>query len=273
MVGQDAGTFLHSQLTQDVVSLVAGDSRLSLVLEPNGHVVCACEIICVNPQSFVLIVDPLASEMLIKRLSMYLIRTKAQISSLGDADLILGDENFGSQYLGKSASLPGTSWTLPGFDLKLEELGPYAYLALRAFGNWPRYGVEYDSGALPNLFGNLNRLVSFVKGCYTGQELVERVDSRGAAAPQVIYGCLFDSAPQIKGLDLYVGERLGGKVSEVCEFPPGEIGAFLMRMSNVKIDPTGCQVGFAILRRGVTPEMITAKKVGDEISAISVRSL
>ena len=41
-------------------------------------------------------------------------------------------------------------------------------------------------GDIPATAGVTSIAVSFTKGCYPGQELVERMDSRGASAPVVL---------------------------------------------------------------------------------------
>src|SRR5690606_32740692 len=41
----------------------------------------------------------------------------------------------------------------------------------------PRMGAELDESTIPAEAGVVDRSVSFTKGCYTGQELVARVDS------------------------------------------------------------------------------------------------
>ena len=46
-------------------------------------------------------------------------------------------------------------------------------------------GRELDEHTIPAEAGVVDRSVSFTKGCYTGQELVAHVDSRGSnTAPQ-----------------------------------------------------------------------------------------
>ena len=47
----------------------------------------------------------------------------------------------------------------------------------------PAMGAELDEKTIPAATGVLDRSVSFTKGCYTGQELVARIDSRSAATP------------------------------------------------------------------------------------------
>ena len=53
--------------------------------------------------------------------------------------------------------------------------GPTAYASAR-----PRPAARCEP---PAVTGVTDVAVSFTKGCYPGQELVERMDSRGAAAP------------------------------------------------------------------------------------------
>jgi folate-binding protein YgfZ len=51
---------------------------------------------------------------------------------------------------------------------------------------WPLFGVDIDTTSLPAETGLADVAVSFTKGCYPGQELVERMDSRGSTAPHLL---------------------------------------------------------------------------------------
>jgi folate-binding protein YgfZ len=86
---------------------------------------------------------------------------------------------------------------VPGFDL----LGPDvhlpegavavsadAYEALRIEAGVPRMGTELDESTIPAATGLVERSVSFTKGCYTGQELVARIDARGGNVPRRLRG-------------------------------------------------------------------------------------
>ena len=57
--------------------------------------------------------------------------------------------------------------------------------AARIAAGWPPLGFEIVPGeTIPAVTGVVTVAVSFTKGCYPGQELVERMDSRGADAPR-----------------------------------------------------------------------------------------
>ena len=57
--------------------------------------------------------------------------------------------------------------------------------AERVETRWPAMGHEIVPGeTIPAETGVTGAAVSFTKGCYTGQELVERMDARQAAPPR-----------------------------------------------------------------------------------------
>ena len=56
--------------------------------------------------------------------------------------------------------------------------------AMRVAAGWPLAGVDFAQGCIPAETGLIGVAVSFSKGCYPGQELVERMDSRKATPPR-----------------------------------------------------------------------------------------
>lgn len=65
-------------------------------------------------------------------------------------------------------------------DYRLDQTG---FDAVRIAARVPKNGVELDSSTVPATAPIISSSVSFTKGCYTGQELVARMDSRGNNAP------------------------------------------------------------------------------------------
>jgi folate-binding protein YgfZ len=58
------------------------------------------------------------------------------------------------------------------------------YEAERIAAGLPKMGAELTEKTIPAEAGVIDRTVSFTKGCYTGQELVARIDSRGGNVPR-----------------------------------------------------------------------------------------
>jgi aminomethyltransferase len=66
--------------------------------------------------------------------------------------------------------------------------GPIPTAALEAArieGGVPRFGTDTDTDTIP-LEADLTHLLCFTKGCYLGQEIIARVDARGAVARHLI---------------------------------------------------------------------------------------
>jgi len=68
-------------------------------------------------------------------------------------------------------------------------------------------GAELTGDTIPGESGLVPITVSFTKGCYTGQELVARIDSRGNNVPRHLR--------QLQGAGLSVGDHLLDNGAEV----------------------------------------------------------
>ncbi len=196
--GSDAGKYLHSQLSNDVASLLVGQSRYSFVLEPMGKIIALVRVTRVSDEVFVLDTDAAEglSDQLLERLNRFKIRVKAEIVVSTEKYLCIRSTD-GSP-LKVEGSIPaqwGNDWAvdiaLGTADLchpdGVEQVTGDVIETLRIRAGWPMMGREIISGeTLPAATGVVRRAVSFTKGCYPGQELVERMDSRGSTAPKTL---------------------------------------------------------------------------------------
>ena len=88
---------------------------------------------------------------------------------------------------------------------------PTALEALRIECGVPAMGAELTEATIPAEAGQwlIDASVSFTKGCYTGQELVARIDSRGGNVPGPLRGLLVDGEPVPVGTTVAGGRRRG----------------------------------------------------------------
>src|SRR6478609_5283498 len=106
--GEEAGTFLHGQLTQDFTHLGAGEARLAAFCNAKGRM----------QASFVAFRDPGGDLLLVcsrdllpatlKRLSMFVLRAKAKLS---DASAEFAVHGVAGDALRTLAGEPQTPWT------------------------------------------------------------------------------------------------------------------------------------------------------------------
>ena len=96
--------------------------------------------------------------------------------------------------------------------------GSEALETLRIEAGIPRYGVDMDEDTLPLETGLVNAL-SFTKGCYVGQEVVERTRSRGHVN-WVLTGLIVDAlCPPAAGEKLVADGKEIGEVTSACVSP------------------------------------------------------
>ncbi len=144
--GDEAEPFLQGQLSQDV-SRVGDQGAWALLLAPDSVVIAACYVRAVDGGYDVVVARELADDAL-ARLKRFLLRTRCAL------------------------------------EVEVSGEGPFATLDEQIDASWP--GVaEFGAKLTPHAFGRafVEATVSFDKGCFTGQELVARLDARGASVP------------------------------------------------------------------------------------------
>jgi folate-binding protein YgfZ len=210
--GADAATYLQGQLSQDVQGLAVGASTASFLLQPDGKVTAWLRVTRLADDRFVLDVDEGWGSAVVERLRRFLLRVKVTLSlhaatavavRAGTAARIDELRPEADPSIAVAASVADD---LPGFDLLplsdggdaepslpeppdgLPRVDPAAYELLRVERRLPAMGSELDDRTIPAEAGQhvLDASVSFTKGCYTGQELVARIDSRGNHVPRQV---------------------------------------------------------------------------------------
>jgi len=99
-------------------------------------------------------------------------------------------------------------------------VGYEAVEMLRIWSGRPRFGQDIRDRDLPQETGQ-DRALHFNKGCYVGQEIVERIHSRGAVH-RVFAGFAFESGPPEVGAKIMVGDKDAGEITSVAHLPGDE---------------------------------------------------
>lgn len=170
--GADTRGFLQGQLSADVTSLAPGQSRPGLLLTPSGDVITSleCRGVLDDDEALDLVVREEAAEMATHALRRFLMRTRCE--------LILGG----------------------GVE------GPYASVGEQVSRGEPGPS-EFALALGPHAYGRrfVAQRVSFTKGCFTGQELVGRLDARGTSVPFRLARIVGDDLAQMNEVVTSVG--------------------------------------------------------------------
>ena len=200
VAGPEAGAFLQGQLSQDVVALAPRSSAWSWLLQPAGKVEALVRVTRVGDQDWVLDTDGGWGEVVLERLQRFKLRTRVDLDVRGWRCLALrGMAVDPTPQAGPAVVVDGSWPGLPGVDVLAPEptvppgLGlasPEEWDAARIEAGVPRMGAELTERTIPAETGLVELTVSFTKGCYTGQELVARIDSRGSHVARHLRGLL-----------------------------------------------------------------------------------
>ena len=98
--------------------------------------------------------------------------------------------------------------------------GRDAFAYLRIESGLPAFGRELTQDYIP-LEANLWADVSFDKGCYTGQEVIARMESRGRLAKQLVF--LRPEAPVDAGAEIEADGKTAGTVTSAADGPAGPV--------------------------------------------------
>ena len=269
LTGDDRFVFLHNMCTNEIKALQVGQGTELFLTTVQGKVLAYG---FAHNRSNDILLDTSAGQAsaMIAHLDRYVIREdvalqEAELSCLvvtGQASTqVLADvagiplpeeplANAEGQFAGATITIcryPFTHWptycillppeVLPAFAEQLTEAGCHrcpleVWEALRVEAGVPEYGRDIDETNLPQEVGRDAEAISFVKGCYLGQETVARIDALGHVNRMLV------------GVELAGGEMHPGDEFLVEQKPVG-------RLTSVAVSPrTGKAIGLATVKRG-----------------------
>ncbi|HLT69159.1 MAG TPA: glycine cleavage T C-terminal barrel domain-containing protein [Acidimicrobiales bacterium] len=246
VAGPEAVDYLQGQLSQDVAGLAAGASAWSFLLQPTGKVDAWLRVTRTGDDAFVLDVDAGYGEAVVARLRRFLLRTKAEVDMLPWRAVAL--RGPGADRVDGLAGLVVATWPgVAGVDVLGEDAAVPAGVerataadlaSLRVRAGIPAMGAELSEATIPAEAGRhvVDASVSFTKGCYTGQELVARIDSRGGNVPRRVRGLVLpDTAGVAPGAAVVVDGDEVGRVTSVAPAPGG--GAVALALVKRAVEP------------------------------------
>jgi folate-binding protein YgfZ len=221
--GPDRVRYLNAILTNNIKDLAAGHGIVSLLLNPQGHILAEIEtyafadrLLCVSYamirerlievlEKFIIMDDVTLTDETPRYGTLALEGPKAAalVKEVSGADLTKYEELSsrggkvgsipcfitkrspggvpGAEFLAESEKLPEL-WQVLLDAVRWHEGAPMGYTALsatRLAEGVPWFGYDFGEKQIPHEAGLQDSHISYTKGCYTGQEIVERVRSRG----------------------------------------------------------------------------------------------
>jgi folate-binding protein YgfZ len=264
VTGPEAKAFLQGLVSNDVESLTPGHGCLAAVLTPKGKMIGDLRVLDLGDE---LLLDcervalqgifnvlwrgrvGMAVEIHKRTLQMGLLSVVGQRlagpdehdnvrTTVAGRPVVAVTTDVGTDLFCAAEDLEAVRGEFPrGDESDLE--------VLRVEAGRPRYGIDLDDSVIPQEAGLNDRMVSFTKGCYVGQETVARLHYRGK--PNRHLRGLRLSAPAQPGDEIRYGEKVVG------------------RLGSVVVSPRLGPIALALVRREAAPGDVVA--VGGEATA------
>lgn len=249
--GPDSASFLQGILSQDIEGMIPGEVARSFLLNPSGKLTALLWVLR-GAERVALFTDAGLGSTVAESLDYFRIRVKAEISLderptwalVGpEAGGLLDVDDRWTERDGSilaPAPLSGLPRVLVAGDLPVSGLpraGSIAMTSVRVEAGEPVMGVDVDEKTIPQETGLVPESVSFTKGCYLGQELVARIDSRGHVNRHLRGIVMTRNVIPPDGAEVWLEDRNCGTLTSVSE----SLGVM-------------APVALCLLRREVTPE-------------------
>lgn len=237
ITGTDASRFLHDLLSQNVAELAVGDSASTLLLAPNGKL-RAMGIIANLGDAYAVLSGQ--ADHVLADLRRFRIRVDVELQLDESPVTAVSGPGVAAAFQKAGWPLTSAAWRIdakvgigdPAFRDRwfiAGDLGPVTRLAAplddgtvearRIELGEPRFGVDVDESTIPNEAFDLAAMVDFDKGCYLGQELVERIDSRGRQVKRLVNLVFAPGPVPPAGVELFAGDRQVGVASSTVLSP------------------------------------------------------
>jgi tRNA-modifying protein YgfZ len=196
--GRDRARLLHNITSNEVKKMTPGDSCYAFLLNPQGRIQADLHLLCLADH-FLIDTEPELREKVFQLIRRYIIGDQVELEDVTEQTAAIGVEgptaNAVALPTGEYTQAPFTVTGQPGYRIycaaaaktesirQLEAAGVIAASeadarVVRMENGKPRYGEDIRETTLPQETQQM-QAVSFNKGCYLGQEIVERIRALG----------------------------------------------------------------------------------------------
>jgi tRNA-modifying protein YgfZ len=229
VTGADARGFLHNLLTIDLGDVDRDGVGYGALLSPQGKILVDF-VIHRAGETYRLDVRSEAMEELVKRLTLYRLRSKVELRPEPETAVFAAWEDGAGRPADPRYAPLGARWVAPR-DAEAPDAELAAWHAWRIGHSVPEGGLDFAFGdafphdaAMDDLGG-----VDFDKGCFVGQEVVSRMRHRGTARRRIVAIHAQGPLPG-PGADIVAGERPVGRLGSSHK----SRGVALVRLDRVR---------------------------------------
>lgn len=258
--GEDRARLIHALSTNHIEQLHPGEGAYAFFLTAQGRILADAHILC-YPDSLLIDVEVETRSSIVAHIDHYIIAEDVTLEDITDQTFSFGVEGASAAVFLARLNVPlpeakeshlawedltvaaisatgAGGYRIYGPVLRKDEIWQRFLIAgaktaslhvLRVEHFQPRYGEDITQKTLPQETA-LPQALHFQKGCYLGQEIVERIRSRGLVS-RMLSGLIFDAegAPE-PGTKVIAGDAKAGEITS----SHGHHAIAMLRVQNVK---------------------------------------
>ncbi len=261
--GADRIRYLNGQVTNDVRQVKSDSALYACVTNLKGRIESDVFIHAVD-DTLIIDAPEALRESLGIRLERYIIADDAELEDITDEWRLwhFWGENAETGIRSERFGVPGYDVWSPSSEASTQHLSLSAedVEAFRILQRIPAYPSELNADTFPQEAGLESQAMSFIKGCYIGQEILSRIKTTGKMPRELIAWEAAGVGLVIEpGVALHLGEKNIGMITSVTQHPL-----------------TGIFVGLGFIRQGsaaVDSVLIVAGGVSSIDSVIKISAL
>ena len=261
--GEDVRRWCNGMFSNNIRRLKPNKGNRSGICNPKAHIQGFLDIFCIDDNCFLVILDGISEEEFTKKFAPFMMLDDIELESISDhivslqgdsAEEVLAKAGWSIE---KDQDMIQTDWGYivrkdrfgsrrqsHGFDLiskdptllekNLIEQGAISIDtpvrdAYRILSLYPSFQNEVGRKTFFHELGVNEECCAFTKGCYVGQEIINRMDVKGILGKKLqLYRC--ESQLEI-GMECKDGKRSVGQLSSVCQVDGLWYGMGLIRKS------------------------------------------
>lgn len=285
--GRDARRFCNGMFTNNVRDLPVGDGNRHAMVDAKGKVGGLLDLYAVADDRFLVVLDGVSAAEFEERYGKFIVFDDVEVTDLTPGNALLTVQGPASAAILAAAGLPvperayaaRASVTvvrrdrtrLSGFDVLLPTSARDATLdaltgagaargdeadleVLRVEAGQVRWPIDAPGRALVHELGLRDEVCNFDKGCYIGQEVINRVDVMGQVKKALAGVRLAGDTVPAGDLDVRAGGQVVGRLTSVVRSPAlGWIGLAIVRKPHDAPGPVEVVAGDVAVPAEVVP--------------------
>jgi aminomethyltransferase len=219
VTGGDRKRLLHAMTTNHVEQMQPGQTLYAFFLNAQGRVLADAVLYCFEDH-LLLSVEPEVREKIFSHLDRYIIADDASLEDVTGStseysvEGPLADGERGVTETG----LPGVRFIAPRGEAPAAEADAAEVRIVRLETGRPRYGEDITEAHIAQETRQMHA-IHFSKGCYLGQEIVERVRSRGHVNRQLAHLKIEGADVPGPGATVMAGGKEAGQITSAVFSP------------------------------------------------------